>query len=109
MPSSVSVQVPFQYDVLVRPQPRGVLRVDRPPADQLAAGRWANTHDRSPTSAVAASFQFEARSVATTATRRQHRQVPFSVPCDPALAQLQHDVLPQPMPGAPATLWPVAR
>ena len=68
----------------------------------------AKTHDRSPTSAVAASFQLEARSMATTTPSREHGQLPFRCRAT-RLAELQHDVLPQPMPGAPATLWPVAR
>jgi hypothetical protein len=67
-----------------------------------------NTHDRGPIDAVAASFQFEACSVATVTPSESTGRAPFSAPCDPGLPS-SSTVLPQPIPGAPATLSPVTR
>ena len=107
-PSRSTVQVPFQNDAC-RARSRAASSgsvAQRPVSSPL---RLVNTHSRSPTTAVAASFQLEARRTATGDPSRRTGSSPLRVAGRAGLAEFEHCVPPQPIPGAPATLSPVAR
>src|SRR5687768_4699238 len=83
-PSRSIVQVPFQKDRCLarsRTASSGSV-IHRPVRSPLSL---ANTHSRSPMTAAAPSFQFEARSQATTAPSRNTGSTPFSAPAEPGL------------------------